>query len=147
MDENIVNNPRRQFLMYMGLIGCGLLVSACMRDQSEIAQEVESTKQAPPVQNTVPSTTDEGSPAQDNHPVCADTAAIIYLNPGHIHTTVNLTQEEINSAVVQDYFLLKGSHAHSFSLTEEDFMSIRQGQVIQKEDNEGHGHMISIMCK
>lgn len=85
------------------------------------------------------------SPAQGNLD-CEDGLTTSYLNPGHNHGTVILTAEQLEQAVPGNYVLLDGSHSHNFQLAAEDFVALGSGQAIQKEDLEGHGHIIEVSC-
>ncbi len=106
-----------------GLFGLGVVISACGK-----------------------ATANGGGVTPQGSGSCEDGAQTTYLNPGHNHTLVNLTPAQLSDALVGDYLLLSGGHTHSFSFGAEDFTALQNGQVIQKEDNEGDGHLISISC-
>lgn len=135
MNSNTAKNSRRQFLMYTGLLlGGGLLVSACGGPSHS-------------ADTSLPEQTPTDREPQDDGTFCRDAGAKTnYTNPGHKHISLNLSLEQMSLAAEGDYFLLGGSHTHSFSLNNADFVALHSGHTIQKEDNEGHGHIISISC-
>ena len=77
---------------------------------------------------------------------CDDGANAIYINPGHSHSTINLTAQQLLDRAEGNYVLMGGSHSHSFTLLAADFASLASGQSIQKIDLEGHGHILQITC-
>ncbi len=83
---------------------------------------------------------------QQGNPSCSGGAGVTYTNVSHTHTTINMTVTEINNAQAGDYALLGGGHAHTFSLTAGDFATLKSAQTVSKTDNEGHGHIINIIC-
>lgn len=76
---------------------------------------------------------------------CDDGANAIYINPGHNHSAINLTTQQLQDRE-GNYVLMGGSHPHSFTLLAGDFDSLANGQSIQKTDLEGHGHILQITC-
>ncbi len=121
---------RREFLLLALTAASGILISACAGGGGR--SDVEA-KAAP----------------GGGHGDCSGGAATTYMNPGHPHTTVNLTVAQVLAAVPGDYTLLAGSHSHSFTLTAADFVTLRAGQVIQnrvESDGLEHGHEIDIVC-
>ena len=125
--KNRTLRSRRQFLSQSGLLGLGVLISACGGDHS----------QSPPIEH--PKNTETGE-------ACEQAPMTTYTNPGHRHTEIRLSFEELINATPGIYVLLGGSHNHSFTLDSEDFASIRNGNFVVKEDMEGHGHKIMIVC-
>lgn len=77
---------------------------------------------------------------------CDDGANAIYINPGHSHSTINLTAQQLLDRTEGNYVLMGGSHPHSFTLLAADFDSLANGQSLQKTDLEGHGHILQITC-
>lgn len=71
---------------------------------------------------------------------------VSYTNPGHAHTVVNLTAAEKTAGAAGTYTLMGGSHIHTFTLTAEDFTTLKAGTAITKPDLEGDGHIIKITC-
>lgn len=80
------------------------------------------------------------------NPSCSNGGSVTYTNPGHAHTTINLAVAEITNATPGDYTLMGGGHSHTFTLTAGDFTNLRNAQIVSKTDNEGHGHVIDIVC-
>ncbi len=125
--KNRTLRSRRQFLSQAGLIGLGVLISACGGGHS----------QSPPREQPKSAEVKE---------TCAEAPMTAYTNPGHFHTEVHLSPEELMNANPGIYILLGGSHSHSFSLGTEDFIAIQNGDLVEREDMEGHGHRIMIVC-
>lgn len=125
--KNIRLKSRRRFLSQASLVGFGVLISACGGGQSQ-SSPIEQPK------------------GQQAGETCDETPETIYINPGHLHTEIRLSVEELMSANPGVYILLSGSHNHSFTLGSEDFISIQNGNSIEKEDMEGHEHRIRIVC-
>lgn len=125
--KNRTLQSRREFLSQAGLIGLGVLISACGGGHS----------QSPP---------SEQPKSADASDTCEEGPMTTYTNPGHRHTEIRLSLEELMNATPGVYMLLGGGHNHSFTLGTEDFMSIKNGSFVEKEDMEGHGHRIMIAC-
>lgn len=118
---------RREFILKSaGLLGASLVLARCGGGDSG---------------NNSPSPT-----TPTPNPSCSNGGGITYKNPGHGHTTINLTVAEINNAVPGNYTLMGGSHSHSFNLTATDFANLKNAQIVSKTDNEGDGHIIDIVC-
>ena len=116
---------RREFLSLVGMVTTGAVVlSACGQSSAD----------------------GNGPSAGLGNQSCGDGAASSYLNPGHAHTTLNLTAAQIAGAAPGDYELMGGGHPHFFRLTAQDFAALSQGQTVTKVDLEGHGHQLSISC-
>ncbi|MBY0384834.1 hypothetical protein K2X05_06710 [bacterium] len=77
---------------------------------------------------------------------CDDGANSVYINPGHNHSAVNLTAQQLLDRIEGNYILMGGSHSHNFTLLAADFDSLLNGQSLQKTDLEGHGHILQITC-
>lgn len=121
---------RRDFIVNtVGIVGISLLQIHCGGSSSD---------------NSTPNPT--GNNQQSGNPSCSNGAGITYTNPGHAHTTINMTVTEVSNAQAGDYTLLGGGHTHTFSLTAGDFATLKTGQMVSKTDNEGHGHIINILC-
>lgn len=117
---------RREFIIKsVGLIGGSLLLVRCGGSSGD--------------QNN-------SNPTPTPNPSCTNGGGITYTNPGHAHTTIDLTVSEISNAVPGNYTLMGGGHSHSFNLTATDFINLRSAQIVSKADNEGHGHIINIVC-
>ncbi|MBK9040358.1 MAG: hypothetical protein IPL83_14565 [Bdellovibrionales bacterium] len=125
--KNRTLRSRRQFLSQAGLIGLGVLISACGGGHS----------QSPPREQPKSAEVKE---------TCAEAPMTAYTNPGHFHTEISLSLEELMNATPGVYVLLGGSHNHSFNLESEDFVAIERGDLVEKEDLEDHGHRIRIVC-
>lgn len=125
--KNRTLRSRRQFLSQAGLVGLGVFISACGGGHS----------QSPPIEQ--PKNTESSE-------ACEQAPMTTYINPGHRHTEIRLSLEELVNATPGVYVLLGGSHNHSFTLDSEDFMSIKNGSFVEKEDMEGHGHKVMIVC-
>lgn len=125
--KNMRLQSRRQFLSQASLVGFGLLLSSCGGGHS----------QSPPSEQ--PKNTQSSE-------LCEEAPMTTYINPGHRHTEIRLSLEELMNATPGVYILLGGSHNHSFSFGVEDFISIQNGNSVEKEDMEGHGHKIIIVC-
>lgn len=93
-----------------------------------------------------PETDSPSDPSDPTNPTCSSGGQITYTNPGHSHTTIDLTQTEVADAVPGTYTLMGGGHTHTFNLSSTDFSNLENGQTISKTDNEGHGHIIDIKC-
>ncbi|MEK6772364.1 MAG: hypothetical protein AABY64_00365 [Bdellovibrionota bacterium] len=121
---------RREFIVKStGLIGSVLVFTRCSGSGSD-----------------TPNTQAQNNNNQQGNPSCANGGGITYTNPGHSHTVSNLTVNEITQALAGDYALLGGGHSHTFTLTAADFQNLKSAQTISKTDNEGHGHIINILC-
>lgn len=139
----ILKETRRQFLTKMGSVGIGLLVAACAKEStSTSAPSGDNTNQTPDAADRSGSGNNNGNDAN----ICGQSIRTIYINPGHHHSTIQLSIEEATDAVSGDYILLGGSHSHAFRLTADDFLALQSGQSLQKEDLEEHGHIIEIKC-
>ena len=125
--KNRTLRSRRQFLSQTGLVGLGVLISACGGGHS----------QSPP---------SEQPKSADASDTCEEAPMTTYTNPGHHHAEIRLSLEELINATPGVYVLLGGSHNHSFTLDSEDFTLIKNGNFIEKEDMESHGHRIMIVC-
>lgn len=77
---------------------------------------------------------------------CPGGGTVTYTNAGHAHTTINLTDQEIDDAVVGTYTLMGGGHTHTFTLTAQDFVDLKNNITVSKNDLEGHSHNIDIVC-
>lgn len=121
---------RRQFLQMVAMAAGGVALTACGQ-----ASHYKVTKNG----NIVPN----NNGAQRCGPV---QGAVTYTNPGHNHTTFNLTVSQIATASPGNYTLLGGGHSHTFNLTAPDFQKLKAGQSVTKIDLEGDGHSIMISC-
>lgn len=78
---------------------------------------------------------------------CEGSPLTHYTNPGHAHSTVNLSPEQLAAAQPGQYELLGGrTHSHFFELTAADFERLASGLAVRKTDLEGDGHIIEIGC-
>ena len=81
--------------------------------------------------------------------ICANGSRVTYVNPGHSHTTVALSQAQVIAGVAGSYTLLGGSHDHTFTLTNADFKALQAGEAVRglaESDGFGHGHIVDIVC-
>lgn len=125
---------RRQFTKhaFSTIIGATLVVpllTACGSSNSD---------SPPPKKDT---TTDTGGGA-----TCSQGATSTYTNPGHSHTTVQLTPQQLSDRIEGTYVLMGGSHNHSFELLTADYDQLLSSQTLFKMDLEGHGHILQISC-
>ena len=78
---------------------------------------------------------------------CGTGAAVFYTNPGHAHTQIDLTPEQVAAAVPSDYTLLGGDHDHTFFLSAQDFADLALGMtLILDNDEPDEGHIIQVVC-
>ena len=70
---------------------------------------------------------------------------VVYQNPGHAHSAINIPKEMVDTAQPGFYVLLSGSHDHDFELTAADFVKLKNGETITKTETV-HGHRIQISC-
>lgn len=81
--------------------------------------------------------------------ICPNGTNVVYVNPGHAHTTVKLSQAQVQAAVPGNYTLLGGGHSHTFNLTAADFVNLKAGKTVSnvpESDGSGHGHLINVVC-
>lgn len=85
----------------------------------------------------------------DANPQSGDCSAggrnVTYQNPGHSHSAINLPKEMVEAAAPGFYELLAGSHTHDFELTAADFIKLKNGETINKQEAD-HGHIVAISC-
>lgn len=116
---------RREFLMMVGVVSTGAIALTACGSGGGGGGEAQSLK---------------------GNLSCGDGGVSNYLNPGHAHTTLGLTAQQLAGAAPGDYELMGGGHSHFFRLTAADFTALKQGQTITKVDLEGHGHQLAISC-
>lgn len=121
------NVNRRAFLVGMGGMSIVVALSACGGS------------------NHSPSPSGD-SGGQGGNDECGDGTSALYANPGHAHTTIGLTAQELSNAQPGVYTLMGGSHDHTFNLTAQDFADIINGGAVLKNDLEGHGHLLQLKC-
>lgn len=118
------NKSRREFLVLAAVTGASAVVfAACGKSDSN-----------------------NGGGTPQTQGVCTDGAGTAYTNVSHPHTTITMTGAQITAAAPGIYTLLGGSHDHSFEFFAADFVSLKNGDAIQKQDLEGHGHTIEVAC-
>ncbi len=78
-------------------------------------------------------------------PGCIRDAGVVYSNPTHAHTTIPLSLAQLIQAEPRDYTLLDGDHAHTFSLTIEDFADLQNGGSLSLTSDRDD-HVILVNC-
>ena len=124
---------RRQFLVQgiSGVMAAGalaLMQTACARSENASGEQTNPQR--------------AGVKPEE----CNGTFQTTYSNPGHAHSTLSLSLQEVQAAQPGTYVLLDGSHSHSFSMEQTDFVDLINGKDVQKVDLEGHGHIVVLSC-
>lgn len=89
---------------------------------------------------------DDGAATADAGNTCTSPANQIGTNHGH---TLTITLADVDAAVAKTYDITgTAGHAHTLTITPQQFMQIKEGRTLNIESSNGlaHTHTITVMC-
>jgi len=128
-----MSNTRRQFIYQICTIGPSAILAIGLTGCGNIYRQGEAG---------------DGTDSSGGEPLanCPSGVGTQYANPGHPHSTLTITNDQVRSAVPGNYTVLGGGHSHTIQLTAQDFAEIEQGGTITKTVVGSHGHIVQIGC-